>query len=121
LLEEQVAGLRLPTEAEEVQDPEGADAVYELAVGALRERTRDTNQYPPVPSENARYGFRRNVLGLRPYGIATSLIGLELPLNLQDGRTRSLAVKHARADAVASLARTRRGPAVVPIREGAGR
>jgi hypothetical protein len=70
------ARLRLPTEAEEVQDPEGADAVYEIAVRALKEHTRDANQYPLVQNENARYGFRRNVLGLRPFGIAASLIGL---------------------------------------------
>jgi hypothetical protein len=75
LLQEQVgAGLRLPTETEEVQDPEGADAVYEAAVGALKERTRDARQYPLVQDENARYGFRRNVFGLRPFGIAASLI-----------------------------------------------
>jgi hypothetical protein len=29
-------------------------------------------------------------------------------------------LEDARADAVASLARTQRGPAIVPIREGAG-
>jgi hypothetical protein len=77
LPQEQVgAGLRLPTEAEEVQDPEGADAAYEAAVGVLKERTRDASQYPLVLNENARYGFRRNVFGLRPFGIAASLIAL---------------------------------------------
>jgi hypothetical protein len=70
------AGLRLPTETEEVQDPEGADAIYEAAIGVLKERTRDANQYPLVQNENARYGFRRNVLGLRPFGIAATLIAL---------------------------------------------
>jgi hypothetical protein len=81
LLQEQIAsGLRLPTEAEEIEDPHGADAIYETAIGVLKERTRDANQYPLVQGENIRYGFRRNMLGLRPFGIATSLIGLGIAL-----------------------------------------
>ncbi len=66
----------LPTETEEAQDPDGADAIYETAIGVLKERTRDPTQFPLVLSENARYGFRRNMLGLRPLGLASSLLGL---------------------------------------------
>jgi hypothetical protein len=58
------------------QDPDGADAVYETAVDVLKECTRDTSQFPLVSTENARYGFRRNMLGLRPFGLASSLLGL---------------------------------------------
>lgn len=77
LLQEQIRpGLRLPTETEEVQDPKAADDAYEAAVSVLRERTRDASQFPLVRSENARYGFRRNMLGLRPVGLAGSLVGL---------------------------------------------
>jgi hypothetical protein len=77
LLQEQIGTrLRLPSENEEAQDPEGADAVYEAAVAVLKEHTRDISQYPMVHHENASYGFRRNTLGLRPLGTLASLIGL---------------------------------------------
>jgi hypothetical protein len=77
LLQEQLGpGLRLPRETEELQDPEAADAAYEAAVGVLRERTRDVNRFPLVQGENIRYGFRRNMFGLRPFGLAGSLLGL---------------------------------------------
>jgi hypothetical protein len=66
----------LPTDTEEAQDPDSADAIYETAIGVLKEHTRDATQFPLVLSENARYGFRRNMLGLRPFGLAGSLLGL---------------------------------------------
>jgi len=77
LLQERIGtSLRLPSENDEAQDPEGADAVYEAAVAVLKEHTRDISQHPMVHHENASYGFRRNTLGLRPFGILASLTGL---------------------------------------------
>jgi hypothetical protein len=76
LQEQRGPGLQLPSETEETQDPVGADAAYEAAIGVLRERTRDANRFPLVHGENIRYGFRRNLLGLRPFGLAGSLLGL---------------------------------------------
>jgi hypothetical protein len=77
LLQEQFGpALQLPTETEELQDPAGADATYDEAIGVLRERTRDVKRFPLVHGENIRYGFRRNTWGLRPYGLAGSMLGL---------------------------------------------
>jgi hypothetical protein len=68
----------LPTAAEEAADPGAADRVYETVVGALRERTRDTDAFPRVAAENADYGFRRNLLACRTVGICVASTGLLL-------------------------------------------
>jgi hypothetical protein len=81
LLQEQLGPeLQLPTETEELQDPVGADAAYDGAIGVLRERTRDAKRFPLIHGENIRYGFRRNTWGLRPYGLAGTLLGLSAAL-----------------------------------------
>ena len=40
----------------------------------MRVSTRDATRYPLVFKENANYGFRRNVWGLRPVGIITCTV-----------------------------------------------
>jgi hypothetical protein len=60
----------------ELADPDAADELYESCTHFLRERTRDKGTFPLVFAENVSYGFRRNLLGLRPVGITTSLVGL---------------------------------------------
>lgn len=64
----QVPGLVMPSEAEEAQAREQADEVYASAVKWLKERTRASN-FAMIDRENAQYGFRRNLLGLRPIGL----------------------------------------------------
>jgi hypothetical protein len=66
-------GLALPTEAEEAADGTAADERYEIAVGALRERARGPD-FPLVLKEDTNYGFRRNLWGRKPFGIATALL-----------------------------------------------
>lgn len=60
----------LPTDLEEVADAESADARYEEVTLALIAATRDKSRFPLVFAENANYGFRRNMWGLRPWGLA---------------------------------------------------
>ena len=67
---EDLVGYRLPTKQEEKADPDGADREYERAVSFLREATRDRSKFPLVFSENTHYGFRRNLWGLKTYGVA---------------------------------------------------
>lgn len=66
----------LPTETDERDDPEAADARYDNAVARLRGLTRDKKQFALLFSENINYGFRRNVLGLKPIGIMVDVISL---------------------------------------------
>lgn len=51
--------------------PGTADA--EIYISHLRERTRDSNSFPLVAAENAGYGFRRNMYGLRPLAIGLAV------------------------------------------------
>jgi hypothetical protein len=77
---EEISGgkLRLPSAAQESEDPHEADQVYEAATKLLIARTRDKSAFPLLYSENVNYGFHRNMWGFKPFGIAASLIGLAL-------------------------------------------
>ncbi|MFD5407092.1 hypothetical protein [Streptomyces griseorubiginosus] len=75
---EQIAGppLRLPSAEEERADPEGADALYEVAGSVLRTRARALPGAELVAEENREYGFRRNTLALRPFALGAAAAGL---------------------------------------------
>ncbi len=63
-------GRALPTEDEERADPGAADQAYEAAATILISRTRQHRKdFPLIFVENCNYGFRRNMLGLRPWGL----------------------------------------------------
>lgn len=81
-------GDSLPSETDEREDPEAADARYNDAVARVRGLTRDRSQFALLLSENTNYGFRRNVLGLKLTGIMVdvlSLAGCALLIALTDG------------------------------------
>ncbi len=63
----------LPTEAEEIADPESADSRYREVTLALIAVTRDKAEFPLVFAENTNYGFRRNVWGLRLWGLVVAV------------------------------------------------
>lgn len=65
--------LRLPSEIEEMADPDGADSRYDSVCLFLRDSTRNKATFPLVFAENVNYGFRRNLLGMKHAGIALSL------------------------------------------------
>lgn len=68
--------VHLPSPDEENQNRKAADEVYEACSAFLIERTRERSKFPLVFTENRSYGFRRNLLGLRAFGIVASLGGL---------------------------------------------
>lgn len=70
-------GFVLPGVDEEARNPEDADARYRSATRRLIELRRD-DKYRMLHRENALYGFRRNLLGLKP--IATLVILLAIAL-----------------------------------------
>jgi hypothetical protein len=65
----------LPTVEDETKDRDGAmkrwKALTQLMISRCREQA---DKYPLVFEENCNYGMRRNMYGLRPIGIAVSLI-----------------------------------------------
>jgi len=72
---EQVFGEPLPTVAEEDADHAAADQVYVAATRALIAKVRSQKDvYPRVHEENINYGYRRNLLAVKPLGL--SLLGL---------------------------------------------
>jgi hypothetical protein len=67
-------GIRMPTVDEEAADLVNADNAYIGATKRLRELTR--NDKGLLIKENIAYGFHRNMLAMKPTGIAVSLIAL---------------------------------------------
>lgn len=81
-----VTGLLLPSAAEEAADQVAADHVYDAVTKSLIGKTRDENRFRLLFKENMNYGFRRNTLGLRPWGMAACIgaFGLTLLVLITD-------------------------------------
>ena len=85
-LERLIPGLKLPNLEEEKANSLEADQVYDRCIEFLRVRTRDKKRFPLVFEENCNYGFRRNLWGMRRFGIVISslsfgAIGIVIALN----------------------------------------
>lgn len=65
-------GTELPTADEEAADPKAADDRYDDAIADLRQLTRSGDAYHVLAAENAEYGFRRNLYGIRPLGLVVA-------------------------------------------------
>lgn len=63
----------LPDEESEKRNPGAADEIYESMVQWLREQCRGPT-FGLVEKESASYGFRRNMYGLKPIGVVTSIV-----------------------------------------------
>jgi hypothetical protein len=75
-LESASPGLRLPSEIDELVDPDDADRRYDTVCLFLRDSTRNKSAFPLVFAENVNYGFRRNLLAMKPAGILLSIVGV---------------------------------------------
>jgi len=64
--------LRLPSAEAEKADPAAADLIYRSATRRLIE-ARKAPEYGVLLSENASYGFRRNMLGILPIAVGVAL------------------------------------------------
>jgi hypothetical protein len=70
-------GLKIPaSEEEEARDFAGAMSVYESCNDVLLEKTRDTKRFALLFEENMNFGFRRNLLGVKPYGLSIAMTGV---------------------------------------------
>lgn len=67
--------LKIPSPEQEVRDPDGADQIYSATTRYLISETRDIKKFPLIFKENVNYGFRRNLWGLKPFGLAISTLG----------------------------------------------
>ncbi|CAM5597261.1 hypothetical protein MAUB1S_10096 [Mycolicibacterium aubagnense] len=69
-------GKPAPTPEFEIEEPIATSRFYEDCFTFLRNNTRDTDQFRVLFNENISYGFRRNLYGLKPYGIAINAIAV---------------------------------------------
>jgi len=74
-LQDLFSDIRIPSAQDEAANPNGADEVYDACVALLREKTRDKQRFPILYGELVSYGFRRNLWGMKPLGIAVALAG----------------------------------------------
>ena len=65
---------KAPSPDEEAANPIAADGVYTSWSTYIRVNTRDIGKYALLFQENINYGYRRNVWGLRPIGIAVTSV-----------------------------------------------
>ncbi len=72
-------GFRMPTPEQEAADPGAADDVYRAIAAWAPDQMRDTKKFALLHVENRNYGFRRNLLGLKP--LAIGLTALAIPLD----------------------------------------
>ena len=69
-------GLSVPTEHEETGDQAGADTRWVACTEELIRRTRNKKNYPLVFKGLVEYGFRRNLLGLKSFGLPICVLSL---------------------------------------------
>jgi len=75
-----------PDKDQEAKDPAAADDIYQSGVRWLLNHTRpeDNKKFDLLFKENVAYGFRRNALGVKPFGLVIS-IGSLLWVLVTDG------------------------------------
>jgi hypothetical protein len=71
-----MGGAELPDLEQELADPKGTDDALEAATKYLLENTRDRKKFPLIFEENCNYGFRRNLLALKPVGLVLAVVGI---------------------------------------------
>lgn len=69
-------GLVVPTHEEQKRDERAADEYYQSCTEELIRRTRDQKKYPLVFKGLVEYGFRRNLLGLKAFGVVLAVTSL---------------------------------------------
>ena len=79
-------GLHVPTSEEQEQDQRAADMHYQSCTEELIRRTRDTGRFPLVFKGLIEYGFRRNLLGLKVFGVFLTVAGALARLGLRTQR-----------------------------------
>lgn len=69
-------GLSLPSSEEEALDAASADRRYKACATWLLEATRDEKKFKLLLQENTAYGFRRNLLAMKPLALVIILAAL---------------------------------------------
>jgi len=87
-------GIKVPDREAEIADPATAYQGFRSAVDWLLEHTRKGATASMLHSENISYGFRRNLLGLKPVAVVLLILALAAnvyPLITRDDQSRMVA------------------------------
>ena len=84
-LSDSILGLTLASPEDERENPEWADEGYESANRWLLEQTRNQAWFDLLFTENVNYGFRRNLLGLKPIALGVDTISMLLVIGVAAG------------------------------------
>lgn len=63
-----------PSEADEINDPSAANDFYAAAALWLRDNTRDKKRFNLLYEELITYGYRRNLLGVKPVAVVANFV-----------------------------------------------
>ena len=77
-----VPGLVLASPEDELNDPEQAEAKLESANQWLLAQTTDHVRFALLFAENVNYGYRRNLLGMKPIALGLDAIALALLIGM---------------------------------------
>jgi hypothetical protein len=69
ILAAKIGNIVLPTEYDESLNPQKADEIYDSCTRYLISKTRDNEKYNLLFKENTSYGFRRNLWGMKTWGL----------------------------------------------------
>jgi hypothetical protein len=82
--------VKLPNKAEEEAAGLEADEVYKSVNSVLLPLTHDKVKFPIIYKENVTYGFRRNMLGLKPVSITIALLSIAFILAAEADKLQSV-------------------------------
>jgi hypothetical protein len=74
LLSQKIADIQIPTAAQENNNINHSDQVYDSCAKFLISKTRDTNKFNLLFKENISYGFRRNLWGMKSWALILIVI-----------------------------------------------
>jgi hypothetical protein len=69
-------GMHVPSKEEQTNDPEAADTYFESCTEELIRKTRNKKSFRLVFEALVAYGFRRNLLGLKRFGLPLTIVAL---------------------------------------------
>jgi hypothetical protein len=92
-LNENLVGIIIPTKEQEMENLKHADEIYESCSNHLISKTRDNIVYELLFKENINYGFRRNLYGMRIWGISILIISTFTHLLLSTDFFKSISFK----------------------------
>jgi hypothetical protein len=79
-LELLIDGLKMPTTEFENKNPDESEKIYDTVTKYLISQTRDYDKYTVLFLENISYGFRRNLLGMKPFAILILVMCLSIQI-----------------------------------------